>query len=194
MKKILTLTFILAMCLCLFACGEDSDVPVGMRLASDTDIVDYKLFVPEAWEIVSGDSAQSQAFVSDTDRTNVIVNQWNITENTKTVNDWWEKEYKPQVFETGAIQKVAIEKNKDGKEGVNVTLGGKAATKYTYTGMVGDTYFKYEVVGCVANGSIYVMHFTYMQDSVKEGEKITYSACDLHKASVESIITNFKFN
>ena len=193
MKKILTLIFVLAMCLCLFSCGDD-EVPDGMKLASNTDIVDYKLFVPEAWVVSNADRAATQAFASEDDRTNVIVEQWNITENTKNVADWWEKEYKPQVFTSGAIQDPVVKKDKEGKEGVNITLGGKAATKYTYTGKIGDAYFRYDVIGCVTNGSIYVIHFTYMQDGVKEGEKITYSAVDTHKDAVQAIIDNFRFD
>ena len=194
MKKILALILVLSACLCLFACGEETDVPEGMQLASNTDVVDYKLFVPLTWTVSTADKAQTQAFVSDSDRTNVIVNQWNITENTKTVADWWEKEYKPGVFQTEAVKKANVEKDKDGREGVNMTLDGKPAVKYTYTGLVGDAYFKYEVIGCVTNGSIYVIHFTYMQDAVAEGEKITYNTQEAHKAAVDSIITNFRFD
>ena len=91
MKKILLALMVALMCLCLFSCGNDDDTPKGMKLASDTKIVDYKLFVPESWVVSDAQRAVTQAYASDEDRTNVMVMQWNITENTKTVKDWWEK-------------------------------------------------------------------------------------------------------
>lgn len=194
MKRILSLVFALTMCFCLFSCGEETDVPVGMQLASNTDIVDYKLFVPMEWKVTTADKTSTQAYVSESDRTNVLVNQWNMTENTKTVSDWWEKEYKPGVMTMNAFNDIKIVKNKDGKEGENITVDGKPAIKYVYTALVADTYFKFETIGCVANGSIYVIQFTYMQDITPEGEAVTFSSADYYKEAVDSIVANFKFN
>lgn len=188
MKKLLFVLIICIMCVSMFSCGEN-DVPKGMKRASDPEVADYDLFVPESWVLSESERAATQAFVSNSDRTNVLVMQWNVTEDTRTVKDWWEKEYKPQVFNSGAIQDVKVENN----EGTSMTLDKVSATKYVYTGKIGDSYFKYEVIGCVAKGSIYVMQFTYMQDNVPEGEKITFSTVDTHKEAVNSIIENFRF-
>ena len=188
MKRLLVLALILAMCVSLFSCDEDM-VPDGMKLASNTDIVDYRLYVPEEWLVSEAERATTQAFASEGDRTNILVMQWNITENTKTVADWWEKEYKPQVFTTGAVQdhNVLV-------EGEKMLLDSKPAYKYVYTGKIGDSYFKYEIISCVTQGSIYVIQLTYMQDTVKEGEEITFSTEEKHKESVKKIIDNFKFD
>jgi len=198
MKKILALMLVLSFCLCLFACGDDGDVPSGMKLASKEDNIDYKLFVPDngsdGWIVSQATSTTTQAFASNSDRTNVIVNQWNITENTKTVDEWWKNEYKPQVFKAGAVQKPEIEKNEDGTEGVNVTLGGKPGKKFVYTGLVGDAHFRYDVYACVANGSIYVIHVTYMEDGDPNSDKATFSAVESRKTEIEAIIGNFRFN
>lgn len=197
MKRVLCLIFVLAMCFCMFSCScsnGDENTPKGMKLASNTKVVDYKLFVPEGWIVSNADRAQTQAYVSENDRTNIIVNQWNMTENTKTVADWWEKEYKPQVFKAGAVLDYAVEKNEDGTEGVNMLLGGKEAVKYTYTGRIGDAFFKYQVIGCVTNGSIYVMHITYLQDGNEaEGEAPRFTTVETHKSAIEQIIASFKF-
>ena len=193
MKRILVLIAVLCLSLCLFSCGDD-EIPDGMKLASDTDVVDYKLFVPESWVVSGAQNATSQAFVSNSDRTNVLVMQWNISETTKTVADWWEKEYKPQVFKSGAVQSVTVNKDKNGAEGVATTLGGKAATRYGYTGKIGDAFFKYDIIACVTNGSIYVMQFTYMQDKDLTDGKVTYSTVETHKEGVQSIIDNFRFD
>ena len=188
MKRVLGLLIICVMCISLFSCGEN-DVPKGMQRASDPKVADYDLFVPENWVVSDSQRATTQAFVSNSDRTNVLVMQWNVTEDTKTVKDWWEKEYKPQVFKSGAIQDVKVEND----NGTAMTLDKKSAIKYVYTGKIGDSYFKYEVIGCVANGSIYVMQFTYMQDNLEQGEEITYSTVEKHKEDVNSIIENFRF-
>lgn len=194
MKKVLALILILTFCVCLFACGDEGDVPDGMVLASKEKDIDYKLFVPEGWIVSQASSTTTQAFASNNDRTNVLVNQWNVTDATKTVDEWWENEYKPQVFKAGAIQNPVIEKNKDGVEGVNATLGGKPAKKYVYTGMVGDTTFRYDVYACVANGSIYVIHVTYMEDGDPGSDEKTFSAVESRKTEIDAIISNFRFN
>lgn len=193
MKRILTLIMLMAVCLCLFACGDDSAV-AGMKLASNTDVVDYKLYVPEGWLVSEAQRGATQAFVSDTDRTNVLVMQWNITENTKTVSEWWEKEYKPQVFTSEAVKDVTVDKNSEGAEGEEITLGAKPATRYGYEGKVGDSYFKYDVIACVTQGSIYVIQFTYMQDAQEVNGNRTYSTIELHKEDVGKIVANFRFD
>ena len=189
MKKALLFTLILSFCLCLFACGEESDVPSGMFLASNGEAaMDYKLFAPEGWVVAQATATTTQVFVSNSDRTNVLVNQWNVTETTKTVDDWWKYEYRPQV-ET-AIQSDDIEK----ANGVSATLGGVKAMKYTYTGKVGDTDFMYEVYACVTKGSIYVIHVTYMEDGDPNKDEPTFSTVESHKTSIDAIISTFKFN
>ena len=96
------------------------------------------------------------------------------------------------MFGAGAIKNPDIKKDSEGKEGSNITLGGKAAVKYEYVGMVGDTYFKYDVIGCIANGSIYVIHITYMEDG-KPGEEVSFSTVESRKTEIEAMITNFRF-
>ena len=194
MKKLLLLFFVLSMCLCLFACGDD-EIPDGMQLASDTDIVDYKLFVPEFWTVYKSGNATTQAYVSDQDetRTNVLVMQWNVTENTSTIDKWWEEEYKPQVFKAGTLKEYSIEKNKEGQEGSAFTLDGKAAKRYTYTGRIAETFFKYDVVACITGGSIYVIQFTYMQDKELTDGKPTFSAQETYAEDIQKILDNFRF-
>ena len=76
MKRFFALFFTLISLFILVSCGDDSDVPAGMKLASNTDIVDYKLFVPENW-IVSLNDTRTAAQVSEKDRTNINIAQWN---------------------------------------------------------------------------------------------------------------------
>lgn len=204
MKKILVLMLMLVLCLCFVACDED-EIPEGMQLASDPEVVDYNLYVPLAWT-VSEAGATTQAY-SNVDRTNINIAQWNYT---GSIEDWWKDEYKKQVFDAGAVQGAEIVKNKDGSEGKNYTLDSKAARQYEYTAKIGDTYFKYVVIACKNEGSIYVLHITYMQDSnieidpdtgaekvvpvVDEKGKPVFSTVETRKEDIDSILKNFKFN
>ena len=172
MKRFLAILLALISCLCFFSCDAD-EAPDGMKLASNTDIVDYRLYVPESWIVSNADRGATQAYASEGDRTNVLVMQWNITENTVTVDDWWEKEYKPQVFETNAVQE-----HKVLSEGEGVTLDKKAAKSYSYTGKIGDSFFRYDLIACVAQGSIYVIQVTYMQDTVAHRFSVRRLRCD----------------
>ena len=204
MKKILVLMLMLALCLCFVACDED-EIPEGMMLASDTEIVDYTMYVPLNWT-VSNSGTTTQAY-SNVDRTNINIAQWDYT---GSIEDWWENEYKKQVFEAGAVKEAEVLKNKDGSEGKNYTLNGKAARQYDYTAKIADTFFKYVVIACKNNGSIYVLHITYMQDSTTEvntdtGEekvvpvldekgKPVFSTVEARQEDIDKILNNFKFN
>ena len=188
------------MCVSLFSCGKD-DTPKGMQLASNTKVVDYKLFVPETWVVSEAERATSQAFASATDRTNVLVMQWNIDDKTevKTVQDWWEKKYKPEVIDAEVLKDVKVTNDK----GTSVTLDKMAAVKYTYVGKMGDFYYTYDVIATIRKGSIYIMQFTYQQDAklnssnvlvpVEENGAPVFSSIEKHKEAVESIISNFKW-
>ena len=187
------------MCLGLFSCGAD-DTPKGMQLASNTKVVDYKLFVPESWVVSEAERATSQAFASATDRTNVLVMQWNIDNpEVKTVQDWWEKKYKPEVIDAEVLKDVKIANDK----GTFVTLDKVAAVKYTYVGKMGDFYYTYDVIAAIRKGSVYIMQFTYRQDAklgennelvpVEENGAPVFSSIEENKEAIESIISNFKW-
>ena len=187
MKRIIAILLVMLMGLCLFGCDKDN-VPEGMKQASNTSVVDYSLFVPSEWVVSAAERATTQAYVSESDRTNILVMQWNMTENTKTVKDWWEKEYKPQVFDSGSVQDVKVL-----VEGEATLLDSREAYKYSYTGKIGDTYFRYDLISCVTQGSIYIVQLTYMQDKAEEGQEITFSSVDTHKEAIDKIVENFRF-
>ncbi len=72
MKKIISLFFAVLMLVSLAACGAEGDVPLGMKLASNREIVDYTLYIPEDWVIIS-QKGMTQAQVSLSDTTSIIV-------------------------------------------------------------------------------------------------------------------------
>lgn len=77
MKKIVSLLLIFVMLFSLAACGSNtpSDAPDGMKLASDPEIVDYYLYVPEDWEVTS-QTGMTMAQASLSDDSNVIVTHY----------------------------------------------------------------------------------------------------------------------
>ena len=185
MKRALSFILVIILALSFTACNKGDDAPAGMKLASNKDIVDYSMYVPEGW-IVDQSSATTAAHISDSDRTSVNVAQWNYQ---GSIDDWWSLEYKPQVMEKGPFTDCKII-----KEGESYILGGAGAKLYEYTAKLGDTYFKYTVIACVTRGSIYVLHVTYMQDNVAEGQEITYSLYERNSAQIKLVLDSFKFN
>ena len=185
MKRFLALILVLVCSFAVVSCGDNGDVPAGMKLASNTDIVAYKLFVPESWLVTLNDT-RTAVQVSDKDVTNLNVAQWNYT---GSYEDWWEKEYKPSVFEMGAYTEITVI-----EEGNEILLDKKPAKKYVYTAKFGDSFFKYEVIACIHQGSIHIIHITYMQDKVAEGQDITYSRQEANKDTIQLVLDNFRFN
>lgn len=168
MKKIIALLLaIVSLVLILASCGKNSDIPDGMKRASDTRIVDYELFVPESW-IVDTPSfsanededvqmlAVSMAHVSKSDRSNISIAQWNTTINTSTIELWWENEYKPDI--TNILGATIT------NEGEEMIIDGKSAKKYEYSAKIGENTYKYMVVSTIRNGSIYVMTYTSTEE------------------------------
>ncbi|MBO5312638.1 MAG: hypothetical protein J6B29_01600 [Clostridia bacterium] len=186
-KKILILSLVLLLTFCLFSCNEDEgDVPDGMKLASNLDIVDYKLFVPESWMVLLNDT-RTAVQISKNDATNINVAQWS---GVPSLEEWWNDYYKVEVLQDGGMQDVTVL-----GEGVEMLLDGHKAMKYTYTAKIGKNSYKYDVIACVTRGSVYVMHITYAQDKLtEENGEITYSAYEKNAEAVKSVIDNFKFN
>jgi hypothetical protein len=176
-KKPLVLLFaILSLVFVLVSCGDESDVPDGMQLASDTKIVDYNLYVPEDWIVDTNPAlAVSMAHVSASDRSNISVAQWNLTTDTSTVDKWWENEYKQQL-----IDSLNADITLEGKE---IIIDGKSAKQYEFSAVIDGTTYKYMVSATVRNGSIYVITYTSNEENY-----------DKNLDDVSAILENMKFN
>ena len=144
-RRILSvLLIVLALC-ALSSCSGKTDVPKGMKLASDTSIVDYSLFVPEKW-IIDISNGATMAHVSDADRSNVSVAQWNLTEELSSIESWWE-DYKEQLNDDD--KKVFSGTMTVVTEGEKTLLDGKAASKYVYYGTLNNVKYTYMVVATI---------------------------------------------
>lgn len=80
MKKFLSILLLAVLLLSLVACGNENtgDIPDGMKLASDPEIVDYLLYVPEDW-VVTSQTGMTMAQASLNDDSNVIVTHFTAT-------------------------------------------------------------------------------------------------------------------
>lgn len=174
-----TLSIVLIVCAFTSCSGKD-DVPKGMKLASDTSVVDYSLFVPEEWMIVTRNGATSVQ-VSKTDCSSVSVAQWNLTDEISSIDAWWE-DYKEQMNNIFAEMTVVT-------EGEKTVVDGKAASKYIYYGTFNGVKYTYMVVATIRNNSIYVITYTSMGEV--DDEKNLFAK---NLGTVNSIIENFRFN
>ena len=179
---------------------EVENTPEGMKCASDTEIVDYCLFVPNSWTIEKTGGTISSAYVSESDKTNINVMQWNI--NSYDFDLWWNK-YKLQLFNAFDASKIPL--NDKGEvitgekesveflkseilifkeEGKDFKLGENDAKKYTYSVKMGDNVYDYEVFFTMHRASLYIMTFTFK------------SGCDMsiYQADIDKITSNFRFN
>lgn len=172
---------------------EIKNTPEGMKPASDTDIVDYCLFVPENWVVSRGTGTVSLAYVSEKDKTNVSVMQWNV--NSYDYDAWWNDEYINQLYNT--FDPKSIVKGEDGKISYSPSdfikinevakdtrLGENDAKMYTYSLKIDGNVYDYRVIALMARASVYVMTFTF-----KGGADMS-----LYNADIEKIMTNFRFN
>ena len=176
------------------------NTPSDMKCASNTDIVDYCLFVPNAWVVEKTVGTVSSAYVSETDKTNVSVMQWNVV--SYNYDAWW-SEYKLQLFSTfdrDALiydDKGQVKVDENGyithlnseivtlkSEGVDAKLGENNCKKYEYSLKIGGNVYEYTVFSVMHRSSVYVMTFTF--DS--ENDNTVYSA------DIEKITQNFRFN
>lgn len=86
MKKLTVYVLLFAMLFAFASCGETvDDAPIGMKLASDPEVVDYKVYVPTDWAITSK-TGMTMAQVSLADASSMIVTNHSHT-NTSEYRD-----------------------------------------------------------------------------------------------------------
>ena len=180
-RRILSVLLTVFALFALSSCSGKTDVPKGMKLASDTSIVDYSLFVPKSW-IIDVSNGATMAHVSESDHSSVSVAQWNLTDEISSIDAWWEIIYKEQTGEVFTDITVTT-------EGEKTVVDGKAASKYVYSAKLGENKYPFMVVATVRNGSIYVITYTSIGEIDDEN-----SLFSKNLETVNSIIENFRFN
>lgn len=131
---------------------EDKNAPAGMKLVSNKDIVLYSLYVPSEWKIAQSD-AMTVAYVSEQNKSSVSVMQWNLTEQTKTVDLWWQDYHKKELqnsFDTFTVL----------EEGIESKIDGRDAKSYVYTVTISGTTYKYYATAVIDQGSLHLITYT----------------------------------
>lgn len=175
MKKILTVLLLCVMLFGMVSC-KDEGVPDGMKLASNTDIVLYSLFVPEDW-IIDEQSAMTMAHVSDSNKSSVSVMQWNMSQDSTTVDEWWTNYHKKELSASFPSFTVL-------EEGTETIVDSRPAKSYTYTITFSETVYKYYVIGVLDQGSVHVITYTSTEELYEEALTVVK----------DEIVANFRFN
>ena len=174
MKKLISLIIMLSLVLCaLTSCGDDTDAPDGMKLASG-DAVSYSLFIPDDWKI-DVQTGYTAAHVSDEDKTNVCVTSYELEHTNSTVDEWWEI--------NKADLAVACTEYKEIKVGVDTVLDGVNAKEYVYSAKIGSAQYTYHQVAAVTDGGVvYIITYTATPDKYES-----------HLETFNKITSEFKF-
>ena len=181
---------------------EVENTPNGMECASDTKIVDYCLFVPNGWVVEKTVGTVSSAYVSEADKTNVSVMQWNV--NSYDYNVWW-NEYKLQLYSTfdrsaipvndknevvasdnGTINYLSSDIITINEEYIDFYTLGKekyTAKQFNYSVKIEGNVYDFTVIATMHRASVYVMTFTFKGGSDKM----------LYQEDIDKITTNFRF-
>ena len=151
MKKIISLFICTVLVFALTSCGTESvTIPVGMKIASNADIVDYRLFVPEEWT-VDMRTGVTTAYFSVNDPSNIAVTMTTLEDPTAGFEGYFTKHLAEleSVFETvGEV------------ESANLILSGEAAMQYVYTAKFGDTEYKFWQVVCFHQSRVYTITYS----------------------------------
>lgn len=156
MKKTLLLLLSLVMLLCFASCGKTGDAPTGFRLASDAELCDYVLYVPEAWVSESNQSNYTITTVSNADTCSLSVAKLeNVYE--PTMAEYWDKCKTEYAFlQNFTVLPGGTDENGQPVEWAKATVGtGESARngyRYVFTGDYNGVSYKYQQIFLVKNG------------------------------------------
>lgn len=166
------------LCLGLTACGNESDidVPMGFQLASDPEIPDYVLLIPDDWEVETS-TGTTTAYFKDNLSGGVLATftaSFSVPDSAITLDNYFESfsEEFTQVF--GDFNAV---------ETSTTLLDGEEARQYIYTGTFGGVEYKFQQVMCLHQGRIYTL--TYSSTS---------EYFDKYAEDMDAIVEYFAFN
>ena len=175
MKKFLSLCLTGAILFAMLAaCGktEEFEAPVGMKLASDTAVVDYCLFVPESW-VVDLSTGVTSAYHSIADPSSLTVNVYGVDASIPDAETYFKTYEKTFADVFGDMQNVASS---------NLLLDGNNAMQYEYSASFGGTNYSLLQVICLKNGFAYVLTYTSSADNFER-----------HIEDVQAAVGAFRF-
>ena len=178
MKKILALCLCTLLCLGFVACTGQNDinVPMGMMLASDPELPNYVLMVPNDWTVEST-TGTTTAYYRD-NLSNHVLATFSATFNSPesadvTANSYFDSFVEEHTQALGEIEDIVSSE---------CLLDGKSAMKYTYSTTFGETEYKFWQVICIYDGIIYTLTYSATADCF-----------DNYAEDMSLILTNFYF-
>ena len=178
MKRIITVFLSLMICFSFAACSDanDIDVPMGMMLASDPDLPNYVLMVPNDWTIENSTGTVTANYRDNL--SNQVLATFSATFNTPESKNVTAESY----FDTYIKEYTQTFGEPKDIDSAPCLLDNKEAMKYTYSATFGDTEYKFWQVICIHEGIIYTL---------------TYSATaqyfDNYAEDMSLILSNFYF-
>ena len=172
MKRILAVLLAVATLL-LASCAKTADeAPQGYKLASNDELCDYVLYVPEVYVTESNTSNYTIATVSNADKCTVSVAK---LENVyaENVAAYWESCKKDYAFLSDFTVEVQnTDENGNPVEWARASVGTgetlKEGYRYVFTGTYNGVSYKYQQIflvhGNVFNSSLYCITFTSLAD------------------------------
>lgn len=176
MKKVLSLCLAcILLGATLVSCNKDEiDMPPYTQLASDPEIVDFYLFVPDNWTVEMS-TGTAMAYFSTQDPSNISATFGQVSEiNREDPYGAYFASFSDQFADVfGAPENV---------ETANLMLDGHAAQQYVYTATFGGIEYKFWQVICIRQSLVYTVTYS---STVENYEK--------HAADMQEALDNFRF-
>ncbi|MBR5538392.1 MAG: hypothetical protein IKU61_00685 [Clostridia bacterium] len=172
MKRIIALTLVIVVFVLSFsACGESNyNVPLGMQIASDSDNVDYLLYVPEEWT-VDMRTGVTTAYYSVNDPSNISVTMHPL----KLANA-------DAFFDNHIADLNAVFTDVSDIETANLILDKESANQYVYTAKFNDIEYKFWQVICIRKARVYTITYSSTTENY-----------DAHTADMQTALDLFCF-
>ncbi len=212
MKKrvLLVVLSVVILAMSLVACGKTSDIPKGMKVASEKNNAFYTMYVPEDWQIIETNSNVTLAQAKDnilgtTELKAVTVNAmfWGI-DSSLLGEEKKEDAYKAFYEKYQSDMKGTFEEfyNLTNLEEAHSSKYREGAKEYSFVAMFGNIYYKYYMTVIVHNQMYYAITFNFPQNNIKldDNGNIVKSESwedadfddNRYSASIEDIVVNFK--
>ena len=158
---------------------ECDNAPENMKLASDTKIVEYMLFLPNDWTVErpvsQGNSTISSGYVYNLDKNvNVNVMQWNTPSAEHKYEQWW-VEYRNQLLNS-------YDTDIKDKEYTSLKIADVDSVCAEFSCVIGGKTFNYRIYAIDTRGSIHIITFTACEEAIS-----TYDS------DINQIISSFRF-
>ena len=169
---ILILAFV--MLLGITACSaRQADAPSGMIRLSN-DYVDYNMFVPEAWTIITDENTSYlSAYFNERDRSNITVTAFEVEKTYASLDEFW-ADYEAEFQSTFSDMEYSANER--------MLLDQHEAKAVEYTATVTGVKYKYMQIVCVRGTTAYLITYTATEENY-----------DDHIDTIWAVINEFSF-